>query len=319
MNTENLYPGNQETLKSYWNRPAGKFGTIFAIAAIGAALFFLLPILATIVWTTVHIVEGLAILGVVWFILTNETLRANLFFVYELLMKKFVGIWIPVDPFIASELDIRDMKENNEKMQKQIEDATGKEQYLSDKIKKKEKERQDELIKAETAKENTMHPEFTLATRQAARLQEYIDNLTPIRNGLKFVCERLTKLHKTYEFEITDAEQTLELKKDEFNAVTAGSKALNSALNFLKGDPRKKLLAQQSMEYVANDIAQKKANMRLAIDSTSEFMRSIDLENATFEKKGLLMLEEVMNQRIESGVKLPTVKIDDSYQNLLNN
>ena len=40
-----------------------------------------------------------------------------------------------------------------------------------------------------------------------------------------------------------------------------------------------------------NDIAKKLAGMKQAITHSSEFMRSIDLENATFEESGMRFLE----------------------------
>ncbi len=62
-------------------------------------------------------------------------------------------------------------------------------------------------------------------------------------------------------------------------------------LRIFKGDPEKKLLVEQSMEFLKEDIAGKLANMKKAITYSSDFMRSIDLDNATYEQEGLKMLE----------------------------
>jgi len=67
---------------------------------------------------------------------------------------------------------------------------------------------------------------------------------------------------------------------------------LKSAMAIFNGDPQKKLLAEQSMEYLKDDIAGKLAYMKKAISYSSDFMKSIDLENASFEAEGLRMLEE---------------------------
>ena len=45
------------------------------------------------------------------------------------------------------------------------------------------------------------------------------------------------------------------------------------------------------MEYLKEDIADKLGNMKKAISYSSDFMRSIDLDNATYEQQGLEMLE----------------------------
>jgi hypothetical protein len=50
-------------------------------------------------------------------------------------------------------------------------------------------------------------------------------------------------------------------------------------------------MVEQSMEFLKEDIASKLANMKKAISYSSDFMRSIDLDNATYEKEGLKMLD----------------------------
>ncbi len=75
--------------------------------------------------------------------------------------------------------------------------------------------------------------------------------------------------------------------------MTSGNQALSSALKIFKGDPEKKLLVEQSMEFLKEDIAGKLANMKKAITYSADFMQSIDLDNATYEKEGLKLLESV--------------------------
>ena len=57
------------------------------------------------------------------------------------------------------------------------------------------------------------------------------------------------------------------------------------------------------MEFLKEDIASKLANMKKAISYSSDFMKSIDLDNATYEKEGLKMLESF---NPDSGMKLVT-------------
>jgi hypothetical protein len=136
-----------------------------------------------------------------------------------------------------------------------------------------------------------MKPELVNATRQMARIDEYIKQLSPIRDNLARIGDYLTKVHKNSGYLIEDSKNELELKKDLYKSVTSGNRALVSALKIFNGDPEKKMLVEQSMEYLKDDIASKLANMKKAINYSSDFMRSIDLDNATFELQGLKMLE----------------------------
>jgi phage shock protein A len=206
-------------------------------------------------------------------------------------MKKLVGVVIELDPFIIAEDYINDMQEEREKLYKQSTEVDGQKEKIDLKIREKESEISKLMTKAQAAKERDMMPELGNATRQIGRLNEYIKQLTPIRDNLSRIGDYLTRIHKNSAYLIEDAKNELELKRDLYKSVTSGNRALTSALKIFKGDPEKKLMVEQSMEFLKEDIASKLANMKKAISYSSDFMRSIDLDNATYEKEGLRMLE----------------------------
>lgn len=291
METQIFPTDTQQQLKSYWNRPGGKFGTIAAIGILGLIGYYVLPILTSIVWNTVNFGIALACLGIFLYMITHRKLRLSLFYFYEILMKKLVGIVIELDPFIIAEDYINDMQEEREKLYKQSVEVDGQKEKIDLKIREKESEINKLMTKAQAAKERDMMPELGNATRQIGRLNEYIKQLTPIRDNLSRIGDYLTRIHKNSAYLIEDAKNELELKRDLYKSVTSGNRALTSALKIFKGDPEKKLLVEQSMEFLKEDIASKLANMKKAISYSSDFMRSIDLDNATYEKEGLRMLE----------------------------
>jgi predicted nucleic acid-binding Zn-ribbon protein len=200
-------------------------------------------------------------------------------------MKKLVGVVIELDPFIIAEDYINDMQEEREKLYKQSTEVDGQKEKIDLKIREKESEISKLMTKAQAAKERDMMPELGNATRQIGRLNEYIKQLTPIRDNLSRIGDYLTRIHKNSAYLIEDAKNELELKRDLYKSVTSGNRALTSALKIFKGDPEKKLMVEQSMEFLKEDIASKLANMKKAISYSSDFMRSIDLDNAHTRKK----------------------------------
>ena len=290
----NFFPG-QEKLRSYWNRPGGKFGVIAGLGAAIAIGYFVIPILTKVVWNAVNFGIALAAAGILIYCLTHRTLRLSLYYFYEWLMRKLVGLVIQLDPFIIAEDYIRDMEEQREKLYKQTTEVEGQKEKIVLKISEKERELNKLMSTAQVAKEKNMMPELGNATRQIGRIHEYIKQLSPIRDNLGRIGDYLTGIHKNSKYLIEDARNELELKKDLYRSVTSGNKALTSALKIFKGDPEKKLLVEQSMEYLKDDIANKLANMKKAISYSADFMRSIDLDNATYEKDGLRMLEQYGN------------------------
>jgi len=296
-----IFPNSTQQLKSYWTRPGGKFGVLMGLAILAIVGYYVLPILNTIIWNTINFGIALVCLAIFLYMVTNRKLRLSLFYFYEILMKKLVGVVIELDPFIIAEDYLNDMVEQREKLFKQAAEVDGQKEKINLKIKEKKDEILKLMTKAQVAKEKGMMPELGNATRQIGRLNEYIAQLTPIHDNLSRIGDYLTKVHKNSAYLIEDAKNELELKKDLYKSVTSGNQALSSALKIFKGDPEKKLLVEQSMEYLKEDIAVKLANMKQAISYSADFMQSIDLDNATYEKEGLRLLETI---NPDSGYKL---------------
>jgi hypothetical protein len=292
----NYFPvNNQEKLKSYWNRPGGKFGVIAGIGILMLIAYYVFPILTEMVWNTFNFAVALVCFGVFLYCITNRKLRLSFFYLYEILMKKLVGVVIELDPFIIAEDYIRDMEGQREKLYEQSVEVDAQKEKIVMKITEKEKEMNKEIMRAQAAKDKNMLPELGNATRQIGRIKEYIAQLAPIRDNLGKIGDYLTAIHKNSGYLIEDAKNELELKKDLYKSVSSGNRALNTAMKIFKGDPEKKLMVEQSMEYLKEDIASKLANMKKAISYSADFMRSIDLDNATYEKEGLRLLETFSN------------------------
>lgn len=325
----NYFPAPAEQkLKSYWNRPGGKFGIVIGLGLIVLIGYYVVPILTKVVWNTLNFGIALVSLGIFLYCVTHRKLRLSLFYLYEWLMKKLVGVVIELDPFIIAEDYIQDMEEQRETLYKQSIDVDAQKEKIDLKIQEKEKEMNQLLTRANAAKNNNMAPELGNATRQIARIKEYIKQLAPIRDNLARIGDYLTKVHKNSGYLIEDARNELELKKDLYKAVSSGNKALNSALKIFKGDPEKKLMVEQSMEFLKEDIATKLSSMKKAINYSTDFMRSIDLDNATYELQGLEMLEsfdpdttyklDIQKWEPSREVRTPGTVAKDNYNDLLS-
>lgn len=293
MNTQAFpqTPGGDK-IKSYWNRPGGKFGTIAALAGVGAGIYFLLPILTTIVWNTINFGIACAAAFALYMLLSNRKLWLSLFYLYEILIKKLVGIVIELDPFIIAEDYIGDIEKEREHLYEKSVEVDGQKEGIDSKIREKQRDLQKEINKAAGARNAGMAMELANTARQIARLEAYIQQLTPIRDNLQRVGDYLTQVHKNSKYMLDDMKNELDLKKDLYYSVTKGNDALKSAMSVFSGDAEKRLMMEQSMDYLKDDIAGKLASMKKAISYSSDFMKSIDLENATYQAEGIRMLEE---------------------------
>jgi len=294
MDTQVFPSGDQASskLKSYWNRPGGKFGTIMGLGLLGLIGYYVVPILTTVIWNTINFGIACAVAFALYMMLSNRKLWLSVFYLYEILMKKLVSVVIELDPFIIAEDYIKDIEKERDNLYNKTIEVEGQKEGIDSKIKEKMKERTKQMDMAAAAKSNGMAMELANATRQASRLDGYIQQLTPIRDNLDKIGTYLTQVHKNSKYMLDDMKNDLDLKKDLYHSVTKGNNALKSALSIFNGDAEKKLMVEQSMDYLKDDIAGKLASMKKAISYSSDFMKSIDLENASYQAEGLRMLED---------------------------
>jgi hypothetical protein len=312
---------SQEKLRSYWNRPGGKFGTIVGLALLGLAGYALVPVLTTIVWNTINFAIALGVGGALAYMVSHRKLRMSLFYFYEILMKRLVGVVIEMDPFIIAESNIKDMEDQRNYLSEQIIVVNKECHRISNKITEKEAEIERGYLRIQAAGKNDDKKSLATISRSTERAKEYIKNLAPLREKLKQISEYLTAVYENSEYVIEDAKNHLANQKDLYYTVTAGSNAMKSAMGIFKGDPEKKLLVEQSMDYLRDDIAAKLGAMQQAMDITSTAMRSIDLDNATYEIAGLETLKQLAatkQETLDTGEFVPGVLKADKYQNLIS-
>lgn len=327
MNTQ-VFPSGDKTeskLKSYWNRPGGKFGTVAGLGILAAIGYYVIPILTTVVWNTINFGIACAAAFLLYMVLSNRKLWMSIFYLYEILMKKLVGVVIELDPFIIAEDYIKDIEKERDNLYNKTIEVDGQKESIELKIREKIREKDKQMNIAAAAQEKGMAMELANATRQASRLDNYIQQLTPIRDNLQKIGDYLTQVHKNSKYMLDDMKNDLDLKKDLYHSVTKGNNALKSALSIFNGDVEKRLMVEQSMDYLKDDIAGKLASMKKAISYSSDFMKSIDLENASYQAEGLKMLEEYRPELFaynENGEKQPvTIQMSNpsasQYDNLL--
>jgi len=67
---------------------------------------------------------------------------------------------------------------------------------------------------------------------------------------------------------------------------------MKSALNIIQGNDDKRMIFDQAMEFVVDDIGTKVGEMDRMLEASTDFINSVDLENALYEENGMKMLEE---------------------------
>jgi len=285
--------------KSFWKRPEGVTGTLFLLGILGVAGFFIMSNLGAImgfISTTIGIVVGIAALLAVVYMAVDPKTRTLISYGYKSIMRWITGIFVTIDPIGILKSYISDLEDNLKKMGTQIGNLRGQSRKLKTMVQENNKEIEQNLLIAKKAREQGNQKHMMLSSRKAARLQETNKKYTALHSKIGVLYKVLTKMYSNSEILLEDTKDQVKVKEQERKAIRASHSAMKSAMSIIKGDADKRALFDQSMEAIADDVANKVGEMERFMDMSSSFMDSVDLQNGVFEEQGLKMLEEYEKQ-----------------------
>lgn len=285
----------EQKVKSFWERPEGTTGKLgLGLIGLGvvAGLYHLLPVIITLMQNTLYAGFLFAALGASTFVALDSRVHALVGYGYKGIMRGITKAFVQLDPIAIVETYIRDMENNREKMNKQISNLRGQMRSLQQVITTNDKERETNLKLAAKAKEQGASDLVNLKARKAGRLQNSNVTLQTLFTKMELLYRVLDKMYTTSDYLVQDIQDEVEVKKKERAALTAGSNAFRSAMQVIKGDPDKKYLFDQAMDFMVEDIGAKVGEMERFMEISSTFIQSVDLQNGVYEDEGLKQLEE---------------------------
>jgi hypothetical protein len=112
----------------------------------------------------------------------------------------------------------------------------------------------------------------------------------------RFCTGYFRKMYDNSGYLIKDIENEVRIKKQEREAIRSGYSAMKRAMSIVNGDPDKKMMFDQAMEAIVDDISNKIGEMERFMEVSSTFIESIDLQNGVYEQKGMELLEKMEKQ-----------------------
>jgi phage shock protein A len=289
------FPNTEIRPKTFWQKPEGKTGMLFLggiIAGLGFLLVKYSDVILSLLSQTVGIVALLGILGVIIYMILDPKVRTLASYFYKSVMRWITGIFVTIDPIGILKNYISDLQDNLNKMGEQIGNLKGQMRKLATMVEENNKEINNNMLIAKKAKEQNNESAMLLASRKAARLTESNEKYTALHNKMSILYRVLTKMYSNSEILIEDTTDQVKVKEQERKAIRASHSAMRSAMSIIKGDADKRAMFDQAMEVIADDVANKVGEMERFMEMSSDFMKSIDLQNGVFEEQGMKMLEE---------------------------
>jgi hypothetical protein len=278
--------------KSFWERPEGITGGVFMVAALGAAAYYLLPILTKIVWQGVNLAIGLGVLGGLIYLVLDPKVRNLVWYMYKAVMRSITGMFVQIDPIGILKSYIEDLRDSLGKMNTQIGNLKGQMYKLAEMIKQNQKDIQNNLGLASKAKEIGKESIMVLKARKAGRLTDSNVKLDDLYKRMEVLYRVLAKMYENSEIMLEDLQDQVVVKEQEYKAIKASHSAMRSAQAILSGNSDKKYMYDMALEAMATDVGQKVGEMERFMDMSKSFMDSIDLQNGVFEEEGMQMLEK---------------------------
>jgi hypothetical protein len=295
---EGLLPSTVSTsnIKSFWSRKEGKFGIVVGAGLIGGGLYLLYKLLPYLIDMTKNAIQ-LTLLGVVLFVIVymimDPQVRNLAWYIYKSIMRGITGLFIQLDPVAIIETYVSHLKKQLASLEEKIMALSGAKTKLNDAIGRAREEMEEQLNLAKTGKKKGIdNAEILVYTNQAGRLDARISKFQALLTKLDTLYRILDKMKKGAKVIILDYQNQVENIKQEREVIRTGFNAFKSAMSILSGDPDKKVLFDQAMEVIQNDISMKAGAMERFVEESAEIMQAIDLQNGAFEEKGMKLLEK---------------------------
>jgi phage shock protein A len=284
----------QPKIKSFFERPEGNTGLLFIGAGIvgtGVACWYLLPVIIVILSNLLYASLLGAGVFALFTLLMNDKFRFACSSLFQSAMRWLTGWVIAIDPIGILKNYLEEMKERLAKVEKHIREVNGQKVSLERNITERLKNIEQYMKLANAAKKAGQTDQAALKANMAAREKHFADKLAVILDKTEGILRILSKMKSNLNFLYEDTEHEVEIREAEYNSIKASFKAMKGAEALIEGD-KAKAMFEQTMEYTANDIAMKLGEMDRFMDTSKDFMLSMDLQNGVFNEDGLALLAQ---------------------------
>ena len=285
--------------KSFWKRPEGIPGAIVLIgivAGIGYLLYNWMPALIELaenIWYLGAMCAGLFVVG---YMLLDTRVRTLIWYFYKSMIRKATGVFIQLDPVAIIEGFLEDLREKMTTMENQIGSLKGQIRKIKMKINEKNDKINYYMGMANAAAKIGDEANRNLNLRKAGREEDAAKKFLILSEKTEKLYTVLDKMKKYSGIMVEDIAHEIEIKKEEREIIRTSHSVMKSAVNIINGNSDRKVLFDQAMEYIVDDIGMRIGEMERFMDVSADFMNNMDLENAMYEEKGLKALDEWANK-----------------------
>lgn len=285
--------------KNFWQRPEGIPGAILLVGIIGALGYGLMKVMPSLIelaeniWYLAAMCGGLFIVG---YMLLDKRVRTLIWYFYKSMVRKATGVFIQLDPIAIIEGFLEDLKDKMKTMEHQIGSLKGQIRKIKNKIEEKDKKVTYYRNMALAARNKGDNAQMNLNNRKAEREKIAAEKFGILASKTEKLYTILDKMKRYSGIMVEDVSHEVEMKKEEREIIRTSHSVMKSAVNIINGNSDRKVIFDQAMEFIADDIGMRIGEMERFMDVSADFMNNMDLENAMYEEQGLKALDEWANK-----------------------
>jgi DNA-binding transcriptional regulator YbjK len=294
------------SVKGFWQRPEGTTGMISIALGVVAGLVGLqqaLPLIlgvltlgVAVVGKAIVLAVSCAILAMILLIITNKKVHALVGYIFKSVMRAITSVVVEIDPIGIMKNYIDDLKGKLGEMDATIAKLNGQITVCKNRVNKMNSDYDKAMKTAMIAREKELTSQFTVNARQAGRLNKSSMTLSQLLTTMEMHLRALRKFREVSETVILDMTNEVEVKQEERKMILASYSAIQSAMSILNGDPDKKALFDQAMEFVVSDYGMKLGEIEDFMINSKSFVEGLDLQNGVYEEEALTRLKEWENK-----------------------
>jgi hypothetical protein len=283
--------------KTFWQRPEGKVGMIFAAILAAAAVvsvgLWVLPFLIEfVVDLTTFILAG-AGLAVVCFIVFNPKVHMLVRVIFQSVMRAITGIFITIDPIGILKNYVKRLSKRLDEVDAQNEDLAQQERFLKMRIDANDKKIKESLGLMQAAKATNKIAAARLASNDVTRFTEANKNNKEMLEKVEFIHQQITKVYEACDFMIKDISSEIQVRQDQYRVSNSIRKTIKAATGILRNNGDEQDLYDQDQEYLVQYYADSIGQMEHFMNQTKGFMEKVDLQNDANDAETMRMLDEL--------------------------
>ena len=285
--------------KNFWQRPEGIPGAILLIALIGGLGYGLMQVMPSLIelaeniWYLAAMCGGLFVVG---YMLLDKRVRTLIWYFYKSMIRKVTGAFIQLDPIAIIEGFLEDLKDKMGTMESQIGSLKGQIRKIKMKIQSKEEKAEYFFNMAKAAQNKGDNAQMNLNAKKAAREKKSMVSFIALRDRTEKLYKILSKMKKYSAIMVDDIGHEIEIKKEERETIRTSHRIMKSAVNIINGNSDRKVIFDQAMEYIVDDIGMRIGEMERFMDVSADYMNNMDLEQDMLEGQGLKAFDEWSNK-----------------------